>query len=52
LQEVIINTSLNHVSYCADDKEDKRMFCFIAKNRDGQHYCYGLESANEVRFMT
>ncbi|XP_033732907.1 PTB domain-containing engulfment adapter protein 1-like isoform X6 [Pecten maximus] len=37
--------ALHRISYCADDKSDKRMFTFIAKAGDSnQHYCYVFDS--------
>ncbi|CAG5118494.1 unnamed protein product, partial [Candidula unifasciata] len=36
---------LHRISYCADDKSDKRMFTFIAKEASGnQHFCYVFDS--------
>lgn len=36
---------LHRISYCADDKTDKRMFTFIAKSADSnKHYCYVFDS--------
>lgn len=36
---------LHRISYCADDKTDKRMFTFIAKAADSNsHYCYVFDS--------
>lgn len=36
---------LHRISYCADDKSDKRMFTFIAKSADSnQHFCYVFDS--------
>jgi len=43
---------LHRISYCADDKSDKRMFTFIAKEADGaQHHCfvfYSEKCAEEI----
>ncbi|XP_069119706.1 PTB domain-containing engulfment adapter protein 1-like isoform X6 [Argopecten irradians] len=37
--------ALHRISYCADDKSDKRMFTFIAKAGDSnQHFCYVFDS--------
>ncbi|XP_021373982.1 PTB domain-containing engulfment adapter protein 1-like isoform X4 [Mizuhopecten yessoensis] len=37
--------ALHRISYCADDKSDKRMFTFIAKTGDSnQHFCYVFDS--------
>jgi hypothetical protein len=36
---------LHRISYCADDKSDKRMFTFIAKEAETtQHFCYVFDS--------
>jgi regulator of replication initiation timing len=36
---------LHQISYCADDKSDKRMFTFIAKEANGnRHFCYVFDS--------
>ncbi|CAG2227055.1 CED6 [Mytilus edulis] len=36
---------LHRISYCADDKTDKRMFTFIAKSADcNKHFCYVFDS--------
>ncbi|XP_048238012.1 PTB domain-containing engulfment adapter protein 1-like isoform X6 [Haliotis rufescens] len=36
---------LHRISYCADDKSDKRMFTFIAKSANtSQHFCYVFDS--------
>ncbi|XP_064618450.1 PTB domain-containing adapter protein ced-6-like isoform X2 [Liolophura sinensis] len=36
---------LHRISYCADDKADKRMFTFIAKAGDSsKHFCYVFDS--------
>lgn len=36
---------LHQVSYCADDKSDKRMFTFIAKEKEqNKHLCFVFES--------
>ena len=33
------------MSYCADDKSDKRVFTFIAKEKDNnQHKCFVFDS--------
>ncbi|XP_061181411.1 PTB domain-containing engulfment adapter protein 1-like isoform X1 [Saccostrea echinata] len=46
---------LHRISYCADDKTDKRMFTFIAKAADAnKHYCYvfGSEKCAEEITLT
>ncbi len=36
---------LHRISYCADDKSDKRMFTFIAKQSDSNvHHCFVFDS--------
>ena len=41
---------LHRISYCADDKSDKRMFTFIAKAADtNKHFCYVFGSDKNVR---
>ncbi|XP_059151231.1 PTB domain-containing engulfment adapter protein 1-like [Physella acuta] len=36
---------LHRISYCADDKSDKRMFTFVAKEATGdKHFCYVFDS--------
>ena len=36
---------LHRISYCADDKSDKRMFSFIAKEADSEiHNCFVFDS--------
>ena len=37
--------ALHRISYCADDKTDKRMLTFIAKEtEDNKHECYVFDS--------
>ena len=37
--------ALHKMSYCADDKSDKRIVTFIAKEKDSdQHKCYVFDS--------
>ena len=36
---------LHRISYCADDKSDKRIFTFIAKEADSnKHHCFVFDS--------
>ncbi len=36
---------LHRISYCADDKSDKRIFTFIAKEQDSnKHHCFVFDS--------
>jgi len=40
---------LHLVSYCADDKSDKKMFTFIAKDKDSDsHHCFVFDSEKNV----
>ncbi|XP_055901632.1 PTB domain-containing engulfment adapter protein 1-like isoform X2 [Biomphalaria glabrata] len=42
---ILYQYPLHRISYCADDKSDKRMLTFIAKEANGnQHYCYVFHS--------
>jgi len=42
---VVHQYPLHRISYCADDKSDKRMFTFIAKDaHSNDHYCYVFDS--------
>ncbi|KAH9498207.1 PTB domain-containing engulfment adapter protein 1 [Bulinus truncatus] len=42
---ILYQYPLHRISYCADDKSDKRMLTFIAKEANGnQHYCYVFDS--------
>lgn len=44
---------LHRISYCADDKSDKRMFTFIAKAADtNEHYCYVFGSEKSAEEIT
>ena len=41
MEKVIFNCSHSRISYCADDKAEKRFFSFIAKEADSDiHTCY------------
>ncbi|CAK8672011.1 unnamed protein product [Clavelina lepadiformis] len=51
-KEVLHDIPLNHVSFCADDKQDKRLFSFITKGKDEKHYCYGLDSLHQANDIT
>ncbi|KAL4229241.1 PTB domain-containing engulfment adapter protein 1 [Mactra antiquata] len=45
--------ALHRISYCADDKSDKRMFTFIAKASDSnKHYCYVFASDKNAEEIT
>ncbi|CAG5131028.1 unnamed protein product, partial [Candidula unifasciata] len=42
---ILYQYPLHLISYCADDKCDKQMFTFIAKEVSGQrHFCYVFDS--------
>jgi len=44
---------LHLVSYCADDKSDKKMFTFIAKEKDSdRHHCFVFDSEKCVSNFT
>ncbi|XP_078486493.1 uncharacterized protein LOC100182079 [Ciona intestinalis] len=49
---ILHNIPLERVSFCADDKQDPRLFSFIARADDGKHYCYGLDSQHEANHIT
>ena len=43
---------LHRISYCADDKADKRMLTFIAKHADNNtHNCFVFDSDKCVSFL-
>lgn len=45
LQEVQHNCQLHRISFCADDKTDKRIFTFICKDSESnKHLCYVFDS--------
>lgn len=37
---ILYKHPLNRISFCADDKMDKRVFSYIAKADDGKHQCF------------
>ncbi|XP_043931093.1 PTB domain-containing engulfment adapter protein 1 isoform X3 [Protopterus annectens] len=44
-KEVLHNCQLHRISFCADDKTDKRIFTFICKDADSnKHLCYVFDS--------
>jgi hypothetical protein len=46
---VLHSRPLNTISYCADDKTDKGIFTFIAKQPDtNKHSCFVFESEKSV----
>ncbi len=49
-QEVQHNCQLHRISFCADDKTDKRIFTFICKDSESnKHLCYVFDSDKCVR---
>ncbi|KTF83327.1 hypothetical protein cypCar_00009724, partial [Cyprinus carpio] len=45
LKEVQYNCQLHRISFCADDKTDKRIFTFICKDSESnKHLCYVFDS--------
>lgn len=52
LQEVQHNCQLHRISFCADDKTDKRIFTFICKDSESnKHLCYVFDSEKCVRMQ-
>lgn len=48
-QTILHQFPLHQVSYCADDKSDKRMFTFIAREKDqNKHLCFVFDSEKSV----
>ncbi|XP_072173900.1 uncharacterized protein [Diadema setosum] len=44
---------LHHISYCADDKSDKKICAFIAKDvRENKHLCHVMESDKNAEEIT
>ncbi|XP_046846093.1 PTB domain-containing engulfment adapter protein 1-like isoform X2 [Xenia sp. Carnegie-2017] len=49
----LYNFPLERVSYCSDDKATKKLFGFIARNKESsQHHCYILESDKNAEELT
>nr|XP_033801362.1 PTB domain-containing engulfment adapter protein 1 isoform X6 [Geotrypetes seraphini] len=45
IKEVLHNCQLHRISFCADDKTDKRIFTFICKDAESnKHLCYVFDS--------
>jgi len=42
---------LHRISYCADDKSDKRMFTFVAKEGES-NYCFVFDSEKCVSIIS
>lgn len=52
LQDVQHNCQLHRISFCADDKTDKRIFTFICKDSESnKHLCYVFDSEKCVRVL-
>ncbi|NXD66787.1 GULP1 protein, partial [Eolophus roseicapillus] len=52
-KEVQHNCQLHRISFCADDKTDKRIFTFICKDSESnKHLCYVFDSEKCVMFIT
>jgi len=52
VQIVEFQYPLHLVSYCADDKSDKKMFTFIAKDKDSdRHHCFVFDSEKCVSYV-
>ncbi|KAG8432780.1 hypothetical protein GDO86_017137, partial [Hymenochirus boettgeri] len=44
-KEILHNCQLHRISFCADDKTDKRIFTFICKDSESnKHLCYVFDS--------
>ncbi|XP_061412057.1 PTB domain-containing engulfment adapter protein 1-like isoform X2 [Lethenteron reissneri] len=44
-KELLHSIPLNHISFCADDKVDKRMFAFVCRDVDkNRNLCYAFDS--------
>ncbi|KAL3068379.1 hypothetical protein niasHT_030670 [Heterodera trifolii] len=37
---IIVKHHLSRISFCADDRQDKRLFSYIAKNEQGKYQCF------------
>lgn len=52
-KEELYSYPLHRISYCADDKRNKKLFAFIAKEMDSpQHFCFVLESERLAEELT
>uniref|UniRef100_A0A1I7TIV1 PID domain-containing protein n=1 Tax=Caenorhabditis tropicalis TaxID=1561998 RepID=A0A1I7TIV1_9PELO len=51
---IMFTFPLGRISFCADDKDDKRMFSFIARaeGSDGNHSCYAFTSEKLAEDIT
>lgn len=51
-QDVQHNCQLHRISFCADDKTDKRIFTFICKDSESnKHLCYVFDSEKCVSVL-
>lgn len=51
-QDVLHNCQLHRISFCADDKTDKRIFTFICKDSESnKHLCYVFDSEKCVSVL-
>ena len=48
-KKILHQYPLHKISYCADDKAEKRFFSFISKDGDGKHTCFVFVSDKLVR---
>ena len=51
-KKILHQYPLHKISYCADDKAEKRFFSFISKDGDGKHTCFVFVSDKLVRKYT
>ncbi|KAL9966084.1 hypothetical protein ACROYT_G024100 [Oculina patagonica] len=53
VKEEMYTYPLHRISYCADDKRDKKVFAFIAKDSGAQHHnCYVFECEKMAEELT
>lgn len=53
LKTTLYSFPLQRISYCADDKSSKRLFGFIAREKESsQHHCYILECERNAEELT
>ena len=50
-KKILHQYPLHKISYCADDKAEKRFFSFISKDGDGKHTCFVFVSDKLVRYV-
>uniref|UniRef100_A0A914YEP1 PID domain-containing protein n=1 Tax=Panagrolaimus superbus TaxID=310955 RepID=A0A914YEP1_9BILA len=51
-KKVLHTHPLHKISFCADDKEDKRVFAYIANNDKNKHMCYLFLSDKNAEQIT